>query len=65
MDGLEDGWTMLNYLSNAPLERVTAPQLTIEFLQNGGQQVPVVVRPVSNTNFVHVMMPLVETGPTA
>jgi DNA polymerase III sliding clamp (beta) subunit (PCNA family) len=47
------------------LERITAPQLAIEFLQNGGQQMPVVVRPVGNTNLVHVMMPLVETGPTA
>jgi len=47
------------------LERVTAPQLAIEFLQNGGQQMPVVVRPVGDTDFVHVMMPLIETGPTA
>ena len=47
------------------LERITAPQLAIEFLQNGGQQMPVVVRPVGNTDFVYVMMPLVETGPTA
>ena len=47
------------------LKRITAPQLAIEFLQNGGQQMPVVVRPVGNTDFVHVMMPLVETGPTA
>lgn len=47
------------------LERLTAPQLAIEFLQNGGQQMPVVVRPVGDTDFVHVMMPLVETGPAA
>jgi DNA polymerase-3 subunit beta len=47
------------------LERVTAPQLSIEFLQNGGQQMPVVIRPVGDTDFVHVMMPLVETGTAA
>ena len=42
------------------LERVTAPQIAIEFLQNGGQQMPVVMRPVGDTEFVHVMMPLVD-----
>ena len=47
------------------LERVTAPQLAIEYLGNGGQPMPVVIRPVGDTDFVHVMMPLVETGPTA
>ena len=46
------------------LERVTAPQLAIEFLQNGGQPMPVVMRPVGDTDFVHVMMPLVDV-PTA
>ncbi len=46
------------------LERVTAPQIAIEFLQNGGQPMPVVVRPVGDEGFVHVMMPLVDT-PTA
>lgn len=46
------------------LERVTAPQIAIEFLQNGGQQMPVVMRPVGDTDFVHVMMPLVDV-PTA
>lgn len=44
------------------LERVNAPQLAIEFVQNGGQQMPVVVRPVGDTDFVHVMMPLVDTN---
>jgi DNA polymerase-3 subunit beta len=47
------------------LERITAPQLAIEFLQNGGQQMPVVVRPVGDDDFVHVMMPLIETGTAA
>jgi len=47
------------------LERVTAPQLAIEYLGNGGQPMPVVIRPVGDTDFVHVMMPLVETGPAA
>jgi hypothetical protein len=42
------------------LERVTAPQVAIEYLQNGGQPMPVVVRPVGDTDFVHVMMPLVD-----
>ncbi len=46
------------------LERVTAPQIAIEFLHNGGQPMPVVVRPVGDEGFVHVMMPLVDT-PTA
>lgn len=46
------------------LERVTAPQIAIEFLQNGGQPMPVVVRPVGDSDFVHVMMPLVDV-PTA
>ena len=44
------------------LERVTAPQIAIEFLQNGGQPMPVVVRPVGDEGFVHVMMPLVDTA---
>ena len=47
------------------LERVTAPQLAIEYLGNGGQPMPVVIRPVGDTDFVHVMMPLVETGTAA
>jgi DNA polymerase-3 subunit beta len=47
------------------LERVTAPQLAIEYLGNGSQPMPVVIRPVGDTDFVHVMMPLVETGPAA
>jgi DNA polymerase-3 subunit beta len=48
------------------LERVTAPQIAIESqsVQNGGQPMPVVVRPVGDTDFVHVMMPLVDV-PTA
>jgi DNA polymerase-3 subunit beta len=45
------------------LERVTAPQIAIEFLQNGGQPMPVVMRPVGDTDFVHVMMPLVDVPP--
>lgn len=44
------------------LERVTAPQIAIEFLQNGGQPMPVVVRPVGDEGFVHVMMPLVDNA---
>jgi DNA polymerase-3 subunit beta len=46
------------------LERVTAPQIAIEFLQNGGQPMPVVMRPVGDEGFIHVMMPLVDV-PTA
>lgn len=46
------------------LERVTVPQIAIEFLQNGGQPMPVVMRPVGDEGFVHVMMPLVDV-PTA
>lgn len=48
------------------LERVTAPQIAIESqsAQNGSQPMPVVVRPVGDTDFVHVMMPLVDV-PTA
>jgi DNA polymerase-3 subunit beta len=46
------------------LERVTAPQIAIEFLQNGGQPMPVVIRPVGDEGFVHVMMPLMDV-PTA
>lgn len=48
----------------AMLERVTVPQIAIEFLQNGSQPMPVVMRPVGDTDFVHVMMPLVDV-PTA
>lgn len=44
------------------LERFTAPQIAIEFLQNGGQPMPVVVRPVGDEGFVHVMMPLVDNA---
>jgi len=44
------------------LERVTAPQIAIEFLHNGGQPMPVVVRPVGDEGFVHVMMPLVDNA---
>jgi len=47
------------------LERVTAPQVAIEFLKNGGQPMPVVVRPVGDSDFVHVMMPLVDTPAAA
>ena len=43
------------------LERVSAPQVAIEFFQNGGQPMPVVMRPVGDEGFVHVMMPLVDT----
>ncbi len=43
------------------LEKVTAPQIAIEFLKNGGQPMPVVVRPVGDESFLHVMMPLVDT----
>lgn len=45
----------------AMLERVTAPQLAIEYL-SGRQPMPVVVRPVGDDDFVHVMMPLVDTA---
>ena len=47
------------------LEHVTAPQIAIEFLQNGGQPMPVVLRPVGDTDFVHVMMPLVDAATAA
>ena len=47
------------------LERVTAPQVAIEYLQNGGQPMPVVMRPVGDEGFVHVMMPLVDVPTTA
>ncbi|CAG0981171.1 DNA polymerase III subunit beta [Anaerolineae bacterium] len=46
------------------LERVTAPQVAIEYLQQGGQPMPVVMRPVGDEGFIHVMMPLVDV-PTA
>lgn len=44
----------------AILERVTAPQVAIEYLKNGGQPMPVVLRPVGDDDFIHVMMPLVD-----
>ncbi len=44
------------------LERVTAPQIAIEFLHNGEQPMPVVVRPVGDEGFVYVMMPLVDSA---
>ncbi len=44
----------------AMLERVKGPQVSIEYVQNGGQPMPVVLRPVGDNDFVHVMMPLVE-----
>lgn len=44
----------------ALLERIAAPQLAIEFVQNGGQPMPVVMRPVGDADFVHVIMPLVD-----
>jgi DNA polymerase-3 subunit beta len=47
----------------AALERLTAPQVAIEFLKNGGQPMPVVVRPVGENDFVHVMMPLADVAP--
>lgn len=44
------------------LERIRAPQLAIESqsVRNGGPQMPVVIRPVGDEDFVHVVMPLVE-----
>ena len=49
----------------AMLERVTAPQLAIEYLKDGGQPMPVVLRPVGDDNFIHVMMPLVDVPSAA
>jgi DNA polymerase-3 subunit beta len=45
------------------LERITAPQLSIEYVQTGGNPLPVVLRPVGDDDFVHVMMPLVDVLP--
>jgi len=42
----------------ALLDRITAPQVAIEFSQNGGAPMPVVMRSVGDDDFVHVMMPL-------
>ncbi len=47
------------------LERITAPQLVIEFQQDGGQPMPVAIRPVGDDTFVHVMMPLADVTPRA
>jgi DNA polymerase III subunit beta len=43
------------------LERVTSPQLAIHFLKSEPNPAPVVIRAVGDDDFVHVMMPLVET----
>ncbi len=43
------------------LERVTAPQLAIEFLKSNPHPAPLVVKAVGDDDFLHVMMPLVET----
>ncbi len=45
------------------LERITAPQVAIEFQQDGGQPMPVAIRPVGDDTFVHVMMPLADVAP--
>jgi DNA polymerase-3 subunit beta len=42
------------------LDHLSAPQLAIEYASSNGQPGPVVVRPVGDDDFVHVMMPLVE-----
>ena len=48
----------------AMLERVSAPQVAIEYLR-GRQLMPVVVRPVGDEGFVHVIMPLADVaGPS-
>ncbi len=43
------------------LDRITSPQLAIEFLKNEPQPAPVVIRSVGDDDFLHVMMPLIET----
>ncbi len=45
------------------LERVTAPQVAIEYQQNEGHPAPVVVRIVGDGDFVHVMMPMADAVP--
>jgi DNA polymerase III subunit beta len=47
------------------LERIAAPQVSIEFQQDGGEPMPVAIRPVGDDTFVHVMMPLVDVAPRA
>ncbi len=47
------------------LERITAPQVAIEFQLDGGQPMPVAIRPVGDDTFVHVMMPLADVTPRA
>ncbi len=47
------------------LERVTAPQVAIEYLQSAGQPGPVVVRIVGDGDFVHAMMPMVDAVPAS
>lgn len=42
------------------LERITAPQLAIEFLKSEPHPAPVVVKAVGDDDFLHVMMPLEE-----
>lgn len=43
------------------LERITSPQLAIEFAKREGQPAPVVLRAVGDDDYLHVMMPLIET----
>jgi DNA polymerase-3 subunit beta len=43
------------------LERITAPQLAIEFLKSNPHPAPVVLKAVGDDDFLHVMMPLAET----
>jgi DNA polymerase-3 subunit beta len=49
----------------ALLDRITAPQVAIEFSQNGGAPMPIVMRSVGDADFVHVMMPLADTNTPA
>ncbi|MCL4486834.1 MAG: DNA polymerase III subunit beta [Chloroflexi bacterium] len=43
------------------LEHVSSPQLAIEFLKREPDPAPIVMRSVGEDEFLHVMMPLVET----
>ncbi len=47
------------------LERIASPQLAIEFLKSNPHPAPVVLKVVGDDDFLHVMMPLVETRSAA
>ncbi len=47
------------------LERVTAPQVAIDYQHNASHPAPVIVRIVGDGDFVHVMMPMVDAVPAS